>query len=472
MYSTTNHPRALLSASILVASVLLSNCHSPDSSPGECDGGGTCADVGLDSSSNACDDGGPGCPECSTPSDCSDRVGMPYCVSMLCSACELDTHCAAVVGAPYCATVGASQRLQCTSCTGQPAGFCAARNPSTSVCGDDGTCVPCSAHEECGDGPGSGTGSGVCHRPGDHPAPAAAGTLVPGQCVPEAIVRDVTPSTIAAELSGTGVYLRLADGDYGNLSVGRDVVLVGRRDLDHANPTATNARVQSVTVTAGRVTLSDLRIERSGTDPGSASVACTGGEVQLRLVRLLNRALGYGVDASAASACEGVRIAESVIESDWQALELLAPNLSYSVTNTMILRSGSPGGPPYHANAVEFGLTATGTFAFNTLYQNQSGIACNSNQTVTNTVVTATGGTAIVGCTEQSVYTSIGVDAGANYVETSTDSGVFHPSAMMQANLAGQASTVVAPAVVTDLFGGTRPRPTGTTPDIGCEELP
>lgn len=410
------------------------------------------------------------CIDCMAPSDCNARPGMPYCVANRCSACEKDSNCSGVVGKPYCSTTSTSGRQQCVSCTGQAADFCSKRSMAAPVCDGTGTCAPCTKHEDCGNGPGTGTGSGVCYRPGDYAPPAAVGTLSPGQCVPESFVKDVTTGSIAADLAGNSLYLRLADGNYGDLSVGREVVLVGRRNLDQANPTAAKAVIASVTATAGRVTLYDVRIERTSAVPAKAAVKCSGGQVQLRLARLNNRSLEYGIDAS--TGCQEVRVTQSYVESDWQALLLTAASLNYSVTNTMVLRSGGPGGPPFHANAVELGLTAAGTFAYNTLYYNQSGIACANTQAVANTVVTGTTGTAMVGCLEQSVYKNINASAPGDYVETVSGSGVFHPSTAMQANLKAKAMQAVNPAITTDLFAGSRPRPAATTPDIGCEELP
>lgn len=436
--------------------------------PSDCAANAAAAADGL----LTCDTSQRKCIDCMTPSDCNARPGMPYCVANRCSACEKDSNCAGVAGKPYCSTTSTSGRQQCVNCTGQAADFCSKRSLATPVCDVTGTCVPCTKHEDCGNGPGTGTGSGVCYRPGDYAPPAAVGTLTPGQCVPESFVRDVTTSTISAELTGNGLYLRLADGNYADLSVGREVVLVGRRNLDQANPTAAmapKAIIASLTVTAGRVTLYDLRLERTGAMASKSLIKCSGGQLQLRLDRLSNRSTEYGIDAS--SGCQEVRVSQSYLESDWQALLLTAAGLNYSVTNTMVLRSGTPGGPPFHANAVELGLTATGTFAFNTLYLNQSGIACVNNQAVANTVVTGTSGNSLIGCLEQSVYKNISAGAAADYAETSGGSGVYRPSTAMQANLKAKAMQAVNPAITTDLFGGTRPRPAATTPDIGCEEL-
>jgi hypothetical protein len=417
-----------------------------------------------------CDTSQKECIDCMTPSDCNARPGMPYCVANRCSACEKDSNCTGVAGKPYCATTSTSARSQCVSCTGQAVDFCSKRNAATPFCDGTGTCAPCTKHEDCGNGPGTSTGSGVCYRPGDYAPPAAVGTLTPGQCVPESFVKDVTPSTIAAEISGNGTYLRLADGNYGDLSIGREVVLVGRRNLDQANPSAAKAIVGSVTVTAGRVTVYDVRIERVSGMAAKPTVKCSGGQVQLRLTRLSNRSAESAVDAS--SGCQEFRLTQSFVESEWQALLLTATSLNYSVTNTMVLRSGSPGGPPFHANAVELGLSATGTFAYNTLYYNQSGIVCVNNQPIANTVITGVTGSAVLGCIEQSVYKNIAAGAPADYVETASGSGVFHPSTAMQANLKAKAMQATNPAITTDLFGGARPRPAATTPDIGCEELP
>lgn len=408
------------------------------------------------------------CIDCMTPSDCNARPGMPYCVSNRCSACEQDSNCTGVAGKPYCDVTSTSSRKQCVSCTGQPATFCATKNAANPVC-NGGTCGPCSKHEECGMGPGTGTGSGICYRPGDYAPPAAAGTLTVGQCIPESLVKNVNPTTIAAELGGTVPYLRLADGSYPDLSIGREVVLVGSRSADQTDPTVAKAIVASVTVTAGRVTLYDLRVERPDTTTAKTLVLCSGGRVQTRLTRLINGTSEYGINAS--TGCQEVRIAQSYVQSGWQALLLTAPSLAYSVTNSLIARSGTPGGPPFHANAVELGGTATGTFAFNTLYMNERGVTCNNSQAVANSaIVGGVTSTSTSGCTKQSLYEDLSAVAATDYVES--PAGVFHPSTAMQTNLKGKAMQALNPTVTVDLFGAARPRPTASTPDIGCEELP
>ncbi len=411
-----------------------------------------------------CDTTNKKCIDCTMPSDCNARPGMPYCVENRCSACDMDSHCNGVAGKPYCDKTGTSARKQCVSCTGQAADFCSKRsNGATPVCGANGTCAPCTKHEDCA------ATSGVCHRPGDYTPPTLVGSLTPGQCVPTDSVTNVTPSTIGSALTATdkqNSYLRLADGNYSDLTVGREVVLVGARTLDQGAPSAAKAVIGSVTVSGGRVTLYDLVLDRSASAAPKTLLKCSGGRVQLRLARLVNRSTEYGLDAS--SGCQEVRAAQSYFESDWQALLLSATSLSYSISNCIIVNSGVGGGPPFHANAVELGLTATGTFAHNTLYMNRQGIFCANSQVVANSVVTGTSASPLVGCTEQSVYKS---SAGtADYTQAVT--GVFRPSASIQANLKGKAMQVLNPAITVDLFGGARPNPTGSTADIGCEELP
>jgi hypothetical protein len=432
-----------------------------------------------------CDAALKSCIECTSNTDCAGRQLLPYCTSdKLCGGCLTNAECTTagksqcvtlmVAGVPrkQCAECSTDAQCSdgkpacdaatgaCTTCTGKPASFCETRNPLRPVCDVSGACSPCSKHEDCA--------SGVCHRPGDYAPPAAAGSLMPGQCVPAAQVQLVTPANIATELTtGTAPYLSLQEGTYPDLTIAREVALVAKRGLKQDEPSTTSKTViSSISVTGGRAILYDLRIDRPMSASAKTLVKCSGGRVQMRFARLINRSLEYGIDAS--TGCSEVRLAQSYLETDWQALVLTAPSLTYSVTNSMIARSGSPGGPPFHANAVEIGPSATGTFAHNSLYLNRQGIACSNSQVVANSVITGTG-TSVVGCTEQSVHKSTSAMAAADYVENPT--GVLRPSATFKTNLIGRAMQALNPAITVDYFGGARPRGAALSADIGCEEL-
>jgi len=415
------------------------------------------------------------CIDCMNPSDCAARPGMPYCASNRCSACADDSHCQGASGKPYCETPAGAARKQCVNCTGLPPGFCASRSVATPFCAATGQCAPCSRHEDC-----AGV-SGICHRPGDYAPPAAVGVLMTGQCVPKEFVKDVTPATLGAELgSPTGApYLRLLDGSYADLTVGRDVVLVGTRDLlqninhrDSMEARAVKAVISSISITAGRVLLYDLRIERPSSVAAKAAIKCSGGRALLRQSRLINDTFEYGLDAS--TGCQEVRVGQSFVRSKWQAMMLKAPSLSYHVTNTLIARSGIDGGPPFHSSAAEIGPTATGTFAFNTLYMNTRGITCDSGQAIANSAIVGdVSSSSTVGCTEQSLHKNISSTGPSDYVETPVGSDVYQSSSGVQANLKGRAMQALNPAVSIDLFGSPRPRPAGAPyADIGCEEFP
>lgn len=417
-----------------------------------------------------CDTGKNICIDCMSASDCSGRVGMPYCANGRCSQCESDSHCSG--STPYCVVPSGGVRKQCEGCSAQPSTFCSDKNVATPVCSQAGTCAPCSKHEDCA------ASSGVCHRPGDYTPPTAAGTLTVGQCVPKTFVQDVDPGSIAGHLANASgaPYLRLQDGSYGDLTAARDVVLVGVRNLDHATPDAAKALIASLTVTAGRVTLYDLKAERPTTATAKTLIKCTGGRLQLRLARLFNRSLEYGIDAS--TGCQEVRITQSTVSSDWQALLLTAPSLSYHVSNCLIARSGISGGPPFHSNAVELGGTATGTFAHNSLYMNERGIACNNNQAIANSaIVGGATSSSTSGCTKQSLYENLSGTASGDFTENpgppSTNSviRVNTNNTAVTTALKAKAAQAITPAITVDLFGGSRPRPAPTS-DIGCEELP
>lgn len=435
----------------------------------DCANNSTAKSAGL----ATCDPGLKSCIECTSNSDCAGRQLLPYCTSdKLCGGCLTNAECTVsgktqcvslmVSGVPrkQCAECASDAQCSdgkpacdtatgaCTTCTGKPASFCETRNPLRPVCDTSGACSPCSKHEDCA--------SGVCHRLGDFTPPTAAGTLMPGQCVPAAQVASVTPANIATELAGTKPYLKLQAGTYPELTVSREVVLVGATTLNHKTPSQPQTILSHLTLTGGRAVLYDVRVE-AGTD-GKALVACSGAaKLNARLARFTNRRAHRGIDAS--GACNEVRLSQTFFESDWEALNLKSTGaLAYHVTNSLFVRSGSPG----HVNAVVLGSTATGTFAFNTLYANQQGMACENSQTVSDSVITGVG-TASVLCTEQRVTKTSMV---ADFTETQT--GVFHPAAGIESMLVnmGQATT---PALTFDFFGD--PRPKGAAPDRGAEEI-
>lgn len=414
------------------------------------------------------------CIECTGNSDCAGRQTFPYCTSdKLCGGCLTNAECMTagktqcvkvmVSGVPRaqcaeCATdaqcndnrpVCDTATGSCTTCTGKPASYCETRNPLRPVCDTSGACSPCSKHEDCT--------SGVCYRPGDYAPPTAAGTLMPGQCVPAAQVKKVDPTTIAAELSpGSTPYLKLQAGTYPEVTIGREVVLVGATSMNHKMPSQSQTVLSHLTLTGGRTVLYDLRIEASA--DSKALVACSGAaKLHARLARFTNARAHRGVDASAS--CSEVRLSQTFFQSDWEALNLKsAVALTYHVTNSQFVRSGSPG----HVNAVLLGNTASGTFAFNTLYGNQQGIACENSQGVSDLVITGTS-TASVLCTEQRVTKTSSL---ADFAETQT--GVFHPAASIESMLVNMGQAL-SPALSFDFFGD--PRPKGGTPDRGAEEI-
>ena len=424
-----------------------------------------------------CDTAKHECIDCTSNNDCTARPGMTFCAQGRCSACADDANCASVANKPYCAKPTGAARYQCgecksdanctndakpscnlatltcETCTGKAANFCETRNAMKPVCDGNGACAPCTKHEDCA--------SGVCYRSGDYAPPQALSTLMPGQCVPSDKVVKVTPATIANEITGSMPYLKLDPGTYPELTINREVVLVGSSTLSHKQPAQVQSALSHLNVTGGRVVLYDLKMEATAT--GKALVTCGGGaKVHARLARFVNTKAHRGIDGQSTGTCGEVRVNQAYFNTAWESIILTVGTgtLSTVVQNSQFVRSGSPG----HTNAVSYGSGITGTFAFNMFYGNAGGITCVGGQTITDSVIVDSG-TAVNGCTETRIIKSTNT---GDFVETAAGSGIFHPSTGL-ANMLVDAGQAPTPALPVDFFGDARPK--GTKYDIGSEEI-
>lgn len=417
------------------------------------------------------------CIDCNSDNDCTARPGMTKCADMRCSVCAADADCASMPAPKkYCARPTGAARSQCgecktnaqctsdakpfcntatltcESCTGKAANFCEQRDPLKPFCDPTGTCAPCTKHEDCA--------SGICYRVGDYAPPAAINpALKPGQCVPTDKVVKVTPATIANEISGTMPYLKLDPGTYPELTINREVVLVGSSTLSHKQPGQVQSALSHLTLTGGRTVLYDLKVEATAT--GKALITCGGGaKIHVRLARLLNSKMHRGIDGFSTGTCGEVLVNQAYFNTQWEGIMLTvgAGTLPFVVQNSQFVRCGSAG----HATAVYLGSGVTGTFAFNMLYGNTAGLSCAGSQTVGDTAI-CDSGTAVNGCTELRVAKTC---ATADYVES--PAGVFRAGATF-GNMLVDAAVAPTPALPVDFFGD--PRPKGTKYDIGSEEI-
>lgn len=420
-----------------------------------------------------CDASLKSCIECSGNSDCAGRQLLSYCTpDRVCGGCLTNAECTMpgktqclkvqIAGVPRNQCVECATEAQCsdskpacdtttgscTSCVGKPASFCEMRNPQRPVCDTSGACSPCSRHEDCA--------SGVCHRPGDYAPPVAVTGLSVGQCVPAMHVQPVTPADIATHLLGGKPYLKLQAGTYPDITISREVVLVGATSMDHKTPSLSQTSLAYLNLMGGRAVLYDLRMDASAM--GKPLVVCSGGaKLHSRLARFTNKRGHMGVDAS--GTCSEVRMSQVFFQTEWEALYLKSTAaLSYHVTNTVFVDTGLAG----HINAVVLGAMATGTFAFNTLYRNQQGVTCENSQIISDSVITGMGMATFL-CTEQRVTKT---SALTDYAES--PAGVFHPGAGIESMLVNMGQAL-NPALTLDFFGGTRPK--GGTPDRGAEEI-
>lgn len=194
---------------------------------------------------------------CMLDDDCTDAAA-PFCdpESSLCVACdgmpEPDMACAGLeAGTPVCV------EAECRQCTPAVADECMGTMP---VCDEDtNTCVPCTAHDQCGD-------------------PAC--NLFTGECLPSEVVLHAGPgqefSTIAQAVdSFFGMGTQGTVIVHGNGSFDESVVVSGERVVailadegDAPRWTLTGGGIPQLTVNDGTVLVDGIQISSNGDDLG------------------------------------------------------------------------------------------------------------------------------------------------------------------------------------------------------------
>lgn len=347
----------------------------------------------------------------------------------------------------------------------------------------------CASAATSGDSDGAALTPGTCQRHADCPESGACrseaamppGALV-GQCYPAGAVALVDgarcrpgqgrgtredPFCEPQEPIDQGftviVLTPRSSGSYAPVQVrGGPVTLFGP-GRDAVTPAVLGG--VAVPVRAGNVTLWDLSI--SGNDSDFA-VTCSAGQLALRRVAV-ERSRG-AVDASAG--CSLV-IDRSRLRDNNRAALRMDTNVRYVVVNSLIAGNGAGFSAVERSSMIDLVIDLASAlrgnrFAFNTVVQNQGGVACRPGQVLSTSILTAAAGTGRVvpdpSCTLASSFTGMDgtpqLDSQFHLTESST-------GCIDQAGQPGDSGQ--DPDAATDYLGTPRPQRRGL--DIGFHEL-
>jgi hypothetical protein len=428
------------------------------------------------------------CRECRTAAECLDNDPDL-------SICTREGRCVECVGSADCMdpTRPVCGEGVCLGCGGDS--DCQRRDVAAPYCAADGRCVGCRDHDDCG--------SAVCDL--DEATCVAAHSVVyVDGTVGTDVVRCGTAAlpcaSISAGLSRTGPgrrTLRLAPSLYHEApvlnAISTRIIGIGAQitSPQTAGPAVLTA-INNAEVAVDGVTLFSGRAD--GADPASgAGIRCDGSAVRLRRV-VVEGNQGPGILATAG--CR-VLLEDSLVRDNKQAglsassafvtversrVEdnrgggVAIVDSRFQVVNNFIVRNGGSRAGFGGVSLAVAGLPSPQVFEFNTVADNQSastgvrGVSCAVGAVFGNNIVYGGGGGPAVSGSCRWQYSNI--EGGAVGPNLDVDPGFVDPERNdyhLGPNSPCEGAADPASAVHWDIDRD--PRPAGTGPDIGADEL-
>lgn len=402
-----------------------------------------------------------GCPGVGDSADqtvCAPKANsIDYaCMSKAQVECVADGDCGAATSAkPFCVA------NHCVACDGGGLSTdqtCSKRSAGLAPVCKGSVCSPCSTDNqmECPE-------TGLCIKATD----PVRGTLMVGQCISNSDLTVVNNSAeLATALTAKKSFIKVMPGTgyTAGATVTSDTLIVGgasnRDDVAWGALTANDKGPINLSVTNGAKLVLQSLVVRSPVTSTAAAVTCSGGS-QLFVVKTRIRSAARGIDAE--SGCSQLHVEKSWLTAKRNAIRIgvVGNSANYRIFNTAVVESGGVA----ETEAVRIGPMATGSFAYNTLVDNNNGITCDSTvkQPISENIVAGSLGTAVTNCTE-----------GSGIIKTLNSMSDLGPvtDPKLIDNAATQACCINRgaqpnPAVADDFYS----TPRTTAPDRGFHEL-